>query len=423
MYASRGIDGPICLRQMTNYQAARLDLGALLAAVEDAPPVAAVEVLAGELADLLGAMDVEFLIADFSGQALVRLGHAGNFAASRASGKETADRVPLSDGVHGRVLASQDVEVTNGDDGARVLAPVTNRGEAIGVLELLLPRAPDDQTLTDITLAAHALAYVVIANRRYTDLFEWGQRSVPLSLAAEIQHRLLPASYTCEAGQFTLAGWLEPAGNSAGDTFDFSLERGSLHLSLTDAMGHNVSAAVLATLLVGALRNARRAGVDLAAQARSASAALFEHTEDSEFATGQLVRIDLTSGSAHVINAGHPCPLRVRSGRVETVNLDADPPFGVVRDHGYRVQALPLEPGDRLWFLTDGLLERNAAHLDMRALVEGSAGQHPREAVQHLMAAVLEASGGELRDDATALCLDWHGGQERERNSSSGANR
>jgi glycine cleavage system aminomethyltransferase T len=61
----------------------------------------------------------------------------------------------------------------------------------------------------------------VIANRRYADLFEWGQRSVPLSLAAEIQHRLLPGSFTCEAGQFTLAAWLQPAGEVGGDTSIF----------------------------------------------------------------------------------------------------------------------------------------------------------------------------------------------------------
>ena len=97
-----------------------------------------------------------------------------------------------------------------------MFAPVTNRGEAIGVLELRLREAPDEQTLADVALAAHALAYVVIANRRFTDLFEWGQRSVPLSLAAEIQHRLLPGSYTCEAGQFTLAaGWSPPATSAA----------------------------------------------------------------------------------------------------------------------------------------------------------------------------------------------------------------
>jgi serine phosphatase RsbU (regulator of sigma subunit) len=91
-----------------------------------------------------------------------------------------------------------------------------------------------------VALAAHFLAYVVIANCRYTDLFEWGQRSVPLSLAAEIQHRLLPGAFTCEAGQFTLAAWLQPAGEIGGDTFDFSLERDTLHVSMTDAMGHTM---------------------------------------------------------------------------------------------------------------------------------------------------------------------------------------
>jgi hypothetical protein len=77
------------------------------------------------------------------------------------------------------------------------------------------------------------LAFVVIANRRHTDLYEWGQRTRPLSLSAEIQHRLLPGPQTCEAGSFTLAGWLEPAAGIAGDTFDFSLARDVLHLSLT----------------------------------------------------------------------------------------------------------------------------------------------------------------------------------------------
>ena len=99
-------------------------------------------------------------------------------------------------------------------DEARLIAPVTNRGEAIGLLELSLSEPPDEQTLADVALAAHALAYVIIANRRFTDLFEWGQRSVRLSLAAEIQHRLLPGAFTCEGGQFTLAAWLSPRGKS-----------------------------------------------------------------------------------------------------------------------------------------------------------------------------------------------------------------
>ena len=221
-------------------------------------------------------------------------------------------------------------------DGFRVFAPVTSRGEAVGVLELGLDAEPDQQTLAVVSAGAHALAYIVIANRRFTDLFDWGQRSVPLSLEAELQHRLLPASYTCEGGQFTLAGWLEPAGDVGGDTFDFSVERDTLHLSITDAMGHTLNAAVLATVFVGALRNARRRGVNLAQQTQLANEALYGFGDDSDFVTGQVVRVDHASGLARIVNAGHPSPILIREGRAETVKLAPGLPFGISLDYDYR---------------------------------------------------------------------------------------
>jgi serine phosphatase RsbU (regulator of sigma subunit) len=401
-----------------------LNLNSLLAAVEAAPPVAAVDVLAAALAEAIGAREVSFLIADFSGRSLIRLGHSGGKGALRPQGRETAERVPLAGTPQGRALAAQAVEVVAEDGGgARLFAPVTSRGEAVGVLELGLEDFPVEQTVADVALAAHFLAYVVIANRRYTDLFEWGQRSVPLSLAAEIQHRLLPGAFTCEAGQFTLAAWLQPAGEIGGDTFDFSLERDTLHLSMTDAMGHTMDAALLATVLVGALRNARRRGVELAEQARLANDALAEQAREGQFVTGLLVRIDLANATAGIVNAGHPPPLRLRAGQVEHVPLEADRPFAVQPGRSYRVQALPLEVGDRLMFVTDGMLERDAAGMDIAAVLTAGMDMHAREAVQQLTQAVLQASGGQLRDDATALCLDWHGGPPRDRDATSGANR
>lgn len=399
----------------------RLDVGKLLAAVEDAPPVAAADAVGDQLAQMLGASEVALLIADFSGEALIRLGHAGSAAATRTQGRETAQSLPLTGTAEGRALAKQGVEVERGPDSWRLLAPVTNRGEAIGVLELHFADEPDEQCVADAALAAHALAYIVIANRRFTDLFEWGQRSVSLSLAAEIQHRLLPGAYTCEAGQFSLAGWLEPAGEIAGDTFDFSLDRDFLHLSMTDAVGHGIEASVLATVLVGALRNGRRAGVTIAEQAERANAGLAKHTRDGEFVTGQLARIDLGRGSATIVNAGHPPPLRLRDGVVTHIELEADPPFASFERHSYREQPLELMPGDRLLFLTDGMLERNAAKVDIASLLVQSASMHPREAVQHLIRALREATGGELQDDATVMCVDWLGGPPRPRTSDAGA--
>jgi hypothetical protein len=400
----------------------RLDLGSLLASVEAAPPVAAVDVFAAELGDRLAAEEVTFLISDFNGSALVRLSHHRGGGGRRSQGADAAETVPLAGTRYEQVVRTQRLQVYPADEGTRVLAPVTDRGDVIGVLEMLLPADPDPATVDYIASAAHALGYVVIVNRRFTDLFEWGQRSQPFSLAAEIQRRLLPTSLTCEAGQFTVAGAVEPAGDVGGDTFDYSLDRDTLHVSLTDAMGHEEDAALLASLLVGSLRNSRRSGATLAEQAASANSALLQHARPDQFVTGQLLRVDLTAGAAAMVNAGHPRPLRLRDGRVDAIELAADPPFGIVAGIGYRVQPVVLLPGDRVVFVTDGVLERNAAAADVVGLVAATGDLHPRDVVQEINRAVLRAVDGKLRDDATALCLDWYGGGERDREVNAGAN-
>jgi serine phosphatase RsbU (regulator of sigma subunit) len=398
-----------------------IDVGGLLEKVEAAAPIDAVEVVAAELGRMVDAHAVALLIADFSGRALVRLTSSAPIEGARTHGVEQAETLPLPGTLYDRVLRTQQPDVEPVGDGARVLVPVTDRGDAIGLLELHLPRYPSDDEIMDIASAAHALAYVVIAARRHTDVFEWGQRTTPFSLAAEIQRRLLPAAYTCEAGQFTLAGWLEPASQVGGDTFDYSLDRHTLQLSISDAVGHQVPAALVATLLVGALRNARRKGLDLTDQARYANDAVAEHAEPGQFVTGQLLNIDLTTGEALIINAGHTLPLRLRDGRVETIPLAVQPPFGVVPGRTFTIQSFPLEPGDRLIFLTDGMQERNAASFDVEAALEHSADLHPREVVHALGAAVLKATGGDLQDDATMVCLDWYGGPRRDRTTEQGA--
>jgi serine phosphatase RsbU (regulator of sigma subunit) len=403
-------------------QPCRLDLRSLLTRAEAAAPVGVVDALAAVLLEMLDAREVSFLIADFSGRSLNRLGHTEASEEPGSRSEETSGRVALEGTPYGAALAGQrSVLLREGDD-TRVLAPVTSRGEAVGVLELVLPFEPAGITVEDVELAAHQLAYMVIANRRYTDLFEWGQRTVPLSLAAEIQRRLLPASFTCEADQFTLAGWLEPAGEVGGDTFDFSLDRNTLHVSMTDAMGHSVRSSLLATLVVGALRNTRRRGASLVEQAHSAHEALLAYAEpEVGFVTGQLVRVDLVAQTARVLNAGHPRPFRLRQGRVEEIELTAEAPFGAAEGASWSEQKLPLEAGDRLLFLTDGMLERNAESLDIPALLLASGHLHPREAIQYLTHAVLDAFGGKLPDDATSLCFDWHGGAQGDRIAHAGA--
>ncbi|MFC4909762.1 PP2C family protein-serine/threonine phosphatase [Actinomadura gamaensis] len=397
----------------------RWSLGGMLAAAEDAAPVDSLDVVARALRERFGANEVSFLFTDLVGRQLVRVSED-----DAARGGRSAERVPLAGSDYEKVLRAQrPLRVPGEGDKGRVIAPVTNRGDPIGLLEATLP-ALDDRLVEEIAEAAHALAYIVITDGRFTDLYHWGRRTTPTSLAAEIQHQLLPDAACCEAANLTFAATLMPADGIGGDTYDYALDRETLHVSITDAMGHDVDSALMATVLVAALRNARRAGAGIGEQARMAHHALLAHGREG-LATGQLLRVSLDGSAVEVVNAGHPLPRLLRDGEVERVQLRADLPFGIDPPDGtddpYRVQYLDLHPGDRLLLLTDGLEDRNASSVDLDGLLRDTRGQHPREVVQIITGAVAHACAGELQDDATVVCLDWFGPRPTRRHTAGGS--
>ena len=86
-----------------------VDLRRLLAAVEAAPPIDAVDVLTAELAGMVGASHVSLLIANFSGTAVVRLSHVAGGQALRDGHNERVEALPLDGSPYGRVLLTQTV--------------------------------------------------------------------------------------------------------------------------------------------------------------------------------------------------------------------------------------------------------------------------------------------------------------------------
>jgi serine phosphatase RsbU (regulator of sigma subunit) len=394
--------------------APRVDISALLTAVEDASPAEAMSVAADVLRRTLGVKSATFLIADAAGSTLV-------------DPANPAGRFDLDGSDPGRAWREQ--RITHGGHGWSY-TPVTVRGDALGVLAVQMPARDadasndadtthDETTAAQLAAVAHALGYILIANQRHTDRFETAMRSVEFTLAREIQRRLLPPGFVCEGGSFTIAGWLEPSASAAGDTFDYVASTDRLTASLTDATGHDLGAAMVATLTVNALRNARRRGADLAEQANAAKAALLEHDGDRSFVTGILLEMDLrSSGAEHrpddstvarIINAGHPGALLLHEGRVTTVAPANNPLLGL-GEHEYQVQEIELYPGDWLLMMTDGMFERSAASFDLPGARRGTADQHTRSVAQGISRIFLETVGNDIQDDAALLLLEWHGG-------------
>lgn len=119
------------------------------------------------------------------------------------------------------------------------------------------------------------------------------------------------------------------------------------------------------------------------------------------------------------MSAGHPAPLLLRGGRlIKALELPPSPPLGLLlADGAPAVGRESLEPGDLLLAYTDGLTEARRpddALFTVERLGEfierqASTGQPAPEVLRGLREAIIERREGALRDDATALLIEWRG--------------
>jgi serine phosphatase RsbU (regulator of sigma subunit) len=231
-----------------------------------------------------------------------------------------------------------------------------------------------------------------------------------------MQWDLLPP-LVLHAPSCSVAARLEPAYEVGGDCFDYALNGSVLELALVDAMGHGVSASVIASLAIGSYRHRRREGRGLANMHQALNDLLQLRYAGEAFATGQLAQLDLVTGRFSWTNAGHPWPLLVRNGRV-VKQLEGDPglPWGL--DDGVPVVLEErLEPGDGVLLFTDGVTEARTPDgdefgIERLADITGqcaSDGLSSEEIVRQILRSVLDHRASDLRDDATVVLVVWQG--------------
>jgi hypothetical protein len=381
-------------------------VGRLLPAMDEAFPTELVDVLAGFLAEHASAESVDLLLADYELEHLVRV-RRDEPAASQSS-------VPVTGTDAGRAFSTQSVVSVPEQAATTVYVPMSLRAERLGVLRVRLIGAVPPDVLTGLLQVATVVAYVVFGASRFTDMYEQARRRKPLALDAEMQWNLLPVR-AFAGPHFELAGQLMPAYDVGGDSFDYSVETGVLHLSLTDAMGHGLQASLLDTLTVSALRNTRRAGASLASQAQDAQEALLAEFPPVTFVAAFIATIGLDTGTVDVVNAGHPTGYLIRRGHIEQVDLRAQTPLGLDPGTRYQVQQFSLRRGDRLFLVSDGVTDAAPAGGDpfgedrLAGVLLATVAVPPHEAVRQVLRTVAAYQADNFRDDATALCLDWRG--------------
>ncbi|MEW2383464.1 PP2C family protein-serine/threonine phosphatase [Micromonospora sp. NPDC047707] len=290
--------------------------------------------------------------------------------------------------------------------------PVSMRGERRGVLRV--GPAPDDgAVLAELAEIATALSHEISAVTDGTDVYRVARRSRRLTLAAEMQWELLPGRSRVRS-TFSLAGQLEPAYAVRGDSFDWSDDGDRVWLATINGSGTGVAASLLTSLATFALRNARRAGLSLADQAALADQAVYEVHRGERHLAVLLMELDLHSGVMTVVDAGSPRLVLLRDGEVHEQPLEKQFPLGMFEDTDYREQHFALRHGDRLFVVSDGVIEAASqatryGDVALDRFLRRTGPMQPLDAVRSLIGDLRAFVAGDLVDDAVVVCLDWTG--------------
>ena len=379
----------------------------VLAVLAKARPDDMVGPLQELLGEHLGATDVHILLTNYQLTALRPL---------HDRSADWDEHVVLGDTLAGQAFAQQRaVTEQTSEGGVGVCVPIGVRGERLGVLSLRVHDVPSPSALAGLGRVADTLAYAVQAAAHQTDAMTRAARSRRLTLAAELQWQLLPGR-GCQGPEYELAGHLEPTYRVQADNFDWSQDGNQLTLSVTDAARQHRGTSLLPTLAVTALRNARRAGLDVADQAILAGQAVYAHHQGREHISTLLMAIDLTNGQATAVLAGSPRLFVHRGSTVLEPQLSEQDPLGMFEDTEYFSEHLVLQPGDRVLLLTDGVhatpspASEKYADTALIDLLERTRDEPVTTVIRTIIDGLQRHhDNAELADDAVILIVDWTG--------------
>ncbi|WP_030244800.1 PP2C family protein-serine/threonine phosphatase [Streptomyces sp. NRRL S-350] len=343
-------------------------------------------------------------------------GGAGAGGRDDGAGRAPGRQVDIEGTLGGRAYRLQQTQLSSGSPAVGWF-PLVDGVERIGALRIE-GGARDGRTVESFEALAPLVALLVVSKSAYSDVIVEAGRREPMSLQAELLWAFLPPR-TIGTREVTSSAVLEPAYDVGGDAFDHAMAGGRLHVSVFDAMGHDLASGGASSVALAACRSTRRAGGGLADITRTIDRALARWIPD-RLMTAVVADLDTATGELSWVNCGHPPPLLIRDRRVvpDALRRRAELPLGLgFHEHGPQpVHHARLQPGDRVLVYTDGVTEARSTSGELfgerrltDTLVQHMAGGEPApEALRHLIHALVTHQDHQLRDDATILLAEWH---------------
>jgi len=287
-------------------------------------------------------------------------------------------------------------------------------GDLLGALYLDSRRRAAFSKLDRQILDALAVqAASILDNARMVERERQRQRlEQEVNIARDIQQALLPRGLR-DFPHLKVAGINIPCLAVGGDYFDvFKMADGRTAFLIADVSGKGLGAALLTTMLQGAL-SGLMLGADPAPMFVHLNNFLCEHAEVGRYAT-VFFGILHNDGTLEYINAGHPSPLLLRVGEATEPFTEGSCPVGLLPEVEYHVASVKLQPNDTMILFSDGITEAVDPQEEMygidrlRALFAGQANPGLDYLQQAALASLREFTrGASQADDITLLLVRY----------------
>lgn len=218
------------------------------------------------------------------------------------------------------------------------------------------------QTITPIREGSGNLTHFVSVLQDITEVRKQEEQEFQLRLARKVQQQFYGSAPTV-AG-FDLGGASYPAYETGGDYFDFiPMPNDQLGIALGDVEGHGFGSALVMALTRAYLRSFATMNIELDQILARVNRMLAQDLEHGRFVTLALARLDIARRSLTYAGAGHMPGFILRaSGQVDHVLESNGPPLGLFPASNLSCQKeIPLEPGQIVVLLTDGITESTGA--------------------------------------------------------------
>jgi serine phosphatase RsbU (regulator of sigma subunit) len=230
----------------------------------------------------------------------------------------------------------------------------------------------------------------------------------------QVQERLFPID-RMPLPMFDIGGGSFPAAATGGDYFDYiPLIDDSVGVVIGDVSGHGFGPALLMAAIRAYLRALTLTRTDIGEIVGLLNRALHGDVPEGRFATLLVGRLDGQRRTFAYASAGHPPGyLLDAAGRVKQRLESTGLPLAILPDEAYAAtDPIPLEAGDVIVLVTDGILEAagddGLAFGTQRVLDLVRARQHEpaRQVVRALYQAVRDHCGQQDQpDDMTAIII------------------